>query len=501
METVLNLALENKRNGNLERKRISFTQMECSHPLTSTHCSRERARQHELERGIRRDDDRGLRDDRLRPAGRGDRLELASLGSRGRLIDAWLPCPGDGVGERACDPERVHVQAPSNRSELLYRVASCRGSRGRDPRDAIQRRLPPPRQVDLRHTPVQIVVNLRRALLHGEHTESVRHRPRPILGDHRPHQLRAETHPEESSGYHSRGVDPVGRDQLAPSGRLERLARGAGTGHTLPIDQKAGIRDLLLARLLLHPVAVDEPRLPRDISGHEETAEGARQAEQNKRCPVDEASRGGRRRGIGELGDESQREVDPSIAREAVVDRRRADRGDDRRRWHHVLEADDGQQGTGDHDNGLPIHRGEAEDLVVEGETSREDIGRDNGRVRRVLATVLSNVRDRPLLPRLLPLGSNGLLHHVARLREQRSEPAHLHHLQPRLQEGIQKVVAHSLNSVCQRLLLYLLRNCGKQDLPARSRHRPGYIGIPLGPAWDWSSRKTATKKRRLEFG
>lgn len=277
-----------------------------SPPLTSTHCSRERAReQHELERGIRRDDDRGLRHDRLRPAGRGNGLELAGLGSRGRLIDAWLPGSRDGVGERARDPERVHVQAPSYRSELLYRVASCRRSRGRDPRDAVQRRLPPPRQVDLRHTPVQIVANLRRALLHGQHTESVRHRPRPLLGDHRSHQLRPETYPEESTGHDSRGVDPVGRDQLAPPGRLERLARGVGTGHTLPIDQEAGIRHLLVARLLLHPVAVDEPRLPRDISGHEETVEGAGQAEQDKRCPVDEASRGGRRRGVGQLGDES----------------------------------------------------------------------------------------------------------------------------------------------------------------------------------------------------
>lgn len=239
--------------------------MECSHPLTSTHCSRERGRQHELERGIRRDDDRG---DRLRPAGRGNRLELASLGSRGRLIDAWLPCPRHGVGERACDPERVHVQAPTNRSELLYRVFSCRGSRGRDPRDAVQRRLPPPRQVDLRHTPVQIMADLRRALLHGQHIESVRDRARPLLGDHRPHQLRPETYPEESSGHDSRGVDPVGGDQLAPARRLERLARGVGARHTLPIDQEAGIRDLLLARLLLHPVAVDEPRLSRDISGN-----------------------------------------------------------------------------------------------------------------------------------------------------------------------------------------------------------------------------------------
>lgn len=101
-----------------------------------------------------------------------------------------------------------------------------------------------------------------------------------------------------------------------------------------------------------------------------------------------------------------------------------------------------------------------------------------------MLVTILSDVRDRPVLPRLLPLRSYGLLHHVARLREQRPQPAHLHHLQPRLQEGIQTVVAHSLNTCCwQRLFiasiakLWETRFAAEIVIGTTTRPRLGLVG------------------------
>lgn len=125
-----------------------------------------------------------------------------------------------------------------------------------------------------------------------------------------------------------------------------------------------------------------------------------------------------------------------------------------------------------------------------------------------MLVTLLSYVRDRPVLPCLLPLRSNGLLHHVARLREQRPEPAHLHDLQPRLQEGIQEVVAHSLNSCAGNACLLLLRNCGKQDLPPRvpqntliettgdPRPRLG-LAVEEDEKEDWSSAEFFQERKR----
>lgn len=101
-----------------------------------------------------------------------------------------------------------------------------------------------------------------------------------------------------------------------------------------------------------------------------------------------------------------------------------------------------------------------------------------------MLVAILSDVRDRPVLPRLLPLRSYGLLHHVARLREQRPQPAHLHHLQPRLQEGIQTVVAHSLNTCCwQRLFiasiakLWETRFAAEIVIGTTTRPRLGLVG------------------------
>lgn len=122
------------------------------------------------------------------------------------------------------------------------------------------------------------MVNLRRALLHREHTESVRDRARSLLGDHRSYQLRAETNAEEGSSDDSGRVDIVRCDQFAAFGWLERLAGRIGARDTLSVNQKTGLRDLLVVRLVLYSSVVDEPGVSRDLPSDEKKTERTSQA-------------------------------------------------------------------------------------------------------------------------------------------------------------------------------------------------------------------------------
>lgn len=107
--------------------------------------------------------------------------------------------------------------------------------------------------------------------------------------------------------------------------------------------------------------------------------------------------------------------------------------------------GDDGDDHDNDLDDGVPVHRGAPEDLAVEGAEGRPDIGRHHGRLRRLLAALLQHVRRGSLLRELLSLRARGLLHHLARLHKQRAQPAHLHHLQPRLSQGLQTAVTSAV--------------------------------------------------------
>ena len=249
-----------------------------------------------------------------------------------------LPHHRDDPRQRPGHPLGLHLPAAAHRPELLHRLAGGGRPRGRHPRDAVQRRLPHPRQVDLRHPPLQALADLRRALLHREHPEPLRHRPRPVLGHHRPDKLRAEAHAEARAGHDSRGLGPLGGDQLAAAGRLERLAGGAGARHALPADEAQGLRRLLGAGLLLRAAAHHEPGLPRDIPGDAAPAARARQAEPAGPDALGPAPpRGhGRHRGVGQLRDEPQREVDAALPGQALARRRRARRGAD---GHHAAQG------------------------------------------------------------------------------------------------------------------------------------------------------------------
>ncbi|XP_058796116.1 uncharacterized protein LOC131666983 [Phymastichus coffea] len=405
---------------------------------------------------------------RLQRRRRGSGPDAAAVGGRAGHAGAVVPHNRHDPGQLPGDPERVHLPTAAHRAELLHRVAGGGGPGGGDPRDALQRRLPHPRQVGVRHPPVQALADLRRAVLHGEHPKPVRDSPRPVLGHHRPHQLRAEAHAQARARHHRRRLAALGGHQLAAPGRLERLARGAGARHALPAHPAQGLRRLLGARLLLRAAAHHEPGLPRDLPGDEAQAARARQAEPPGAGALGPAPpRPGRHRGVAQLRDQPQREVDAALPGQAVSRRRRADRG---QRRHHPADQGrrigceqqrDQRDGrwrrrrghgaprrcryAGERDR-LPVHRGAPAHLAVEGAPRREDAGSDNGRVRGLLAAVLPHVRHPAVLHELLPQREARLLHHLARLHQQRPQPAHLHHLQPRLPEGVSQAAAHTLS-------------------------------------------------------
>jgi len=264
---------------------------------------------------------------------------------------------------------------------------------------------------------VQTVANVRRALLHRQHPQSLRDRHGPLLGDHRSHQLRSEAYPQASSRDDRRRVDPLGRHQFAAVSRLERLAGGIGTGYALPTHQTPGLRRILLPGLILHTVAADEPCLSRDLPGDAQETAGTGPTEQIGSGSIHQTPRDRRRRGIGQLGDESQRALDAPSAGEAVADRRRAYRSNDRRqRDDRVHQTWCWRRRCRRHLDRLSVHRGTTADLVVQGEAGGEDPGRHHGRLCRLLAAILPHVRHRAILFGLLPIGADGILHHVARL-------------------------------------------------------------------------------------
>lgn len=156
------------------------------------------------------------------------------MGGGGGYADLGLPRAGDGIRQRVGDPKRVYIPTASDCPELLHRLVGGGRSRGGDTRDAIQRSLPAAGQMDLRYPSVQAVADMRRALLHRQYPQFMRHRARPLLGDHRSDQLRSEAHPQASPRDDRRRVDSLRCDQLAAVGRLERLAGGIGTRHALP---------------------------------------------------------------------------------------------------------------------------------------------------------------------------------------------------------------------------------------------------------------------------
>jgi len=59
------------------------------------------------------------------------------VGGRGGHADLELPRSGDSIRQHAGNPERVHVQAATDRPEFLYRLAGSGRSRGGDTRDAV----------------------------------------------------------------------------------------------------------------------------------------------------------------------------------------------------------------------------------------------------------------------------------------------------------------------------------------------------------------------------
>lgn len=118
----------------------------------------------------------------------------------------------------------VYAQAAANRAELFHRLACGRRYDRRHSRAAAECRLLNSRQVDIRHSRVQNVGDIRCHVLYGVHPESMRDRFGSFLGYYRPDQLRPEAHAKARPVDDRRSMGTFANHQLAAADRVERLA-------------------------------------------------------------------------------------------------------------------------------------------------------------------------------------------------------------------------------------------------------------------------------------
>lgn len=188
--------------------------------------------------------------------------------------------PTDGHRQRPRNPQRIHLQTPQNRPELLHSFPGGGGPHRGHPGHAPERGLLGPGPLDVRQPHLQDVAHIRRLVLHRFHSKLVRDSPGPVLGDYRPHKLRAKAHGEESASDDSRGVDFVTGDQLAAAHWLERLAR---RNHRLQTHGEEGVRGVFFPGVVLYSSFHHDGCVRGDLRGDEKEIAGKSAGFQDKR--------------------------------------------------------------------------------------------------------------------------------------------------------------------------------------------------------------------------
>lgn len=125
----------------------------------------------------------------------------------------------------------------------------------------------------VRRRRVQAVADVRRAVLHRVHIESVRDRAGQVPGHHAADSVRAEAHRVPGHVDGGAGVDRQRGHQLAAADRLERLAGRVRRTNAVLADHAPGLRGVLVHGFVLHTAGGDEHHLSEDIRGHQAAAE------------------------------------------------------------------------------------------------------------------------------------------------------------------------------------------------------------------------------------
>jgi len=307
--------------------------------------------------------------------------------------------------------------------------------------------------VAVRRRRVQAVADVRRAVLHRVHIESVRDRAGQVPGHHAADSVRAEAHRVPGHVDGGPRVDRQRGHQLAAANRMERLAGRVRRANTVRAHHAPRLRGVLVHGIVLHTAGGDEHHVSEDIHGHQAATEtpgktsGRVTAFGAGRFAVQTGGRGRRQRKDQDDGGRGDRRLGQQQRRSGRGHQRYGRRRRRRRRRQAADGAgcaDDRASGAVDGQAREPTAGAQAAHIAVQGAESRENAGRHHGRVRRQLAAVLRHLPVLPVLQVVLSAVQGARQRgHVARLPQLDRQPDHIHQVQHGLPAVVQEDPAH----------------------------------------------------------